>query len=82
MTHIPKGPDHLLTAAELAEALNVPLSWVREKTGRNLIPHYKLGKYARYDLTEVMEYFEKKAQPTSPQTAAEFLRRKESGRRS
>lgn len=43
----------LMTVAETARALNVPVSWVYERTrrrGKERIPHIKLGKYLRFEL--------------------------------
>ena len=40
--------DRLLTAAEVAELLSVPVSWVREHTRSGRIPHVQLGHYVRY----------------------------------
>jgi excisionase family DNA binding protein len=40
--------DHLLTAADVAELLSVPVSWVREHTRSGRIPHVQLGHYVRY----------------------------------
>ncbi len=40
--------DHLLTAADVAERLSVPVSWVREHTRSGRIPHIQLGHYVRY----------------------------------
>lgn len=42
------GSDPLLTAAEVAELLSVPVSWVREHTRSGRIPHIQLGRYIRY----------------------------------
>jgi len=40
--------DRLLTAADVAELLSVPVSWVREHTRSGRIPHGQLGHYVRY----------------------------------
>jgi excisionase family DNA binding protein len=40
--------DCLLTAADVAELLSVPVSWVREHTRSGRIPHIQLGRYVRY----------------------------------
>jgi excisionase family DNA binding protein len=40
--------DRLLTAADVAELLSVPVSWVREHTRSGRIPHIQLGRYVRY----------------------------------
>ncbi len=51
------GPiQELLTAAELATALKVPISWVYDhshRRGRQKIPCIKLGKYLRFCWPEV-----------------------------
>jgi excisionase family DNA binding protein len=39
----------LLTAAEVAELLAVPESWVREATRSGRLPHVCLGRYRRYE---------------------------------
>lgn len=38
----------LLTAAEVAELLGVPASWVYEQSRRGRIPTVTLGRYRRY----------------------------------
>jgi excisionase family DNA binding protein len=38
----------LLTAAEVAELLGVPVSWVYEQSRRGRIPTVTLGRYRRY----------------------------------
>jgi len=46
----------LLTVAEIARSLNVPVSWVYERTrrrGAERIPHIKLGKYLRFESAAV-----------------------------
>ena len=44
----------LLTAEKLAEKLKVPESWVYEQSRLGNIPTHKLGRYIRFDLTEVL----------------------------
>lgn len=46
-------PERLLTAAEVAALLSVPVSWVREATRANHLPHLKLGRYRRYQRTAI-----------------------------
>jgi excisionase family DNA binding protein len=51
--------DKLLTVPEVADMLSVPVSWVYERTrGRGLqrIPHVKLGKYLRFDASEIRNW--------------------------
>ncbi len=46
--------DRLLTAKELADRLNVPLSWVYEQSRQGNIPTHRLGRYIRFDIHEVL----------------------------
>ena len=49
----------LLTVEEVAELLQVPKSWVYERTRRRALqqlPHLKLGKYLRFEESAVLEY--------------------------
>ncbi len=49
----PAFDKELVTVPVLAEYLNVPKSFIWSKTRSGKIPHYKVGKYLRYDLQEV-----------------------------
>jgi excisionase family DNA binding protein len=58
----PNIQDELLTVAEVAEVLKVPVSWVYERTRRKgveRIPHLKLGKYLRFHACEVREWLQR-----------------------
>ena len=49
----------LLNVQELAEKLNVPVSWIYDRTrngSTDHIPHYKIGKYLRFAEDEVIDY--------------------------
>ena len=48
--------ESLLTAAEVAERLSVPESWVREQTRAGRLPHLELGRYRRYEWPAVVEW--------------------------
>jgi excisionase family DNA binding protein len=48
--------DRLLDAAEVAELLHVPVSWVRAETRAGRIPHLELGRYKRYDRAAVLAW--------------------------
>ena len=51
--------ERLLTVRDLAEILNVPVSWVYARTAKGspeVIPHIRMGKYIRFDESEVSEY--------------------------
>lgn len=49
----------LLNIRELASLLNVPVSWIYDRTRKGSsvqIPHYKIGKYVRFDKDEVLKF--------------------------
>jgi excisionase family DNA binding protein len=46
--------QELLTADQLAERLNVPISWVYEQSRQGNIPTHRLGRYIRFNLNEVL----------------------------
>jgi len=48
------GVSRLLSPEELAQRLNLPLSWVYEQSRLGNIPTHKLGRYIRFDLHEVL----------------------------
>jgi excisionase family DNA binding protein len=65
--------ERLLTAAEIAELLSVPESWVRQETRADRLPHLTLGRYRRYDREAVLAWLEtqragqwRKHQPKAP----------------
>jgi excisionase family DNA binding protein len=47
-------PPPLLTPDELAAELKVPVSWVYEQSRQGKIPTHRLGRYIRFDLSEVL----------------------------
>jgi len=51
--------ERLLNAAEVAERLAVPESWVREQSrALDGIPHVRLGRYVRFEWEDVAEWLE------------------------
>ena len=50
----------LVTAQELSEVINVKLSWVRRAARESKIPFYKVGKYYRFDVDDVLDSMEVK----------------------
>jgi len=48
----------LLTAAEVAELLGVPESWVRDHTRAGHVPHVSLGRYVRYRESDVLAWID------------------------
>ncbi len=62
MPRVSADPEALLTAQEVAELLNVPVSWVYERTrrrGAGRLPHLKLGKYLRFEEQAVREFLDR-----------------------
>ena len=49
--------QNLLDVKQLAKYLNVPVSWVYNRAAKHGLPHIKLGKYIRFNMEEVEEYF-------------------------
>jgi len=58
--------DRLLTAAEVADWLAVPVSWVRESTRSGAMPHVELGRYRRYRQADVARWLEECTKPGRP----------------
>jgi excisionase family DNA binding protein len=57
--------EELLTVRDAARLLNVTVSWVYEHTRDNAedrLPFVKLGKYVRFDRTDLREYVDAKRQ--------------------
>ena len=58
-----KDEVHLLTVGEVAEFLQVPVSWVYQQTRRRChdrIPGFRLGKYWRFTSEDVTAWLEAK----------------------
>lgn len=45
----------LLTARQLSDILQVPVSWVYQKTRDKVLPVIKVGKHYRYDYMKVLD---------------------------
>ena len=45
---------NLVGAEELASHLGVGVQWVYDQIALGRIPHFKVGKYLRFDLDEVL----------------------------
>lgn len=50
--------DRLVTAAEVAQLLNMKESWVRDHTRQGNIPALRLGRFVRYSVPAVLEWAE------------------------
>ena len=54
--------EPLLTVQGVAELLRLPVSWVYARTrerSRNVLPHFKLGKYIRFKKSEVLAWLDR-----------------------
>jgi excisionase family DNA binding protein len=56
--------DELITVQDLAKRLNVPVSWIYQRTrrGQHSIPHIKLGKYVRFNWHQVFQFLQENNQ--------------------
>ena len=56
--------ENLITVEEMAAKLNVPVSWIYQRTrlGQKAIPHVRVGKYVRFNPDEVVAFFRKKGE--------------------
>ena len=54
-----RGERNLLTVHEVADLLQVPASWVYERTrrqGPEQLPHFKIGKYLRFEERALLDF--------------------------
>lgn len=52
------GSDALLNAAEVADLLGVPVSWVYQQSRLGRIPTVTLGRYRRYRRSAIAEWLD------------------------
>jgi excisionase family DNA binding protein len=50
--------QNLISIKEMARKINVPVSWLYFRTRTGEIPHFKVGKYVRFDPEKVMQWIE------------------------
>ena len=63
VTEAGRDEGHLLNVREVAEMLQVPISWVYGRTRRRSIerlPGYRLGKYWRFNETDINAWIERR----------------------
>lgn len=48
--------QNLIGINEMAKKLDVPPSWLYSRTRTNEIPHFKVGKYVKFDESEVWDW--------------------------
>ena len=53
--------EKLLTVQDLASRLNVPVTWIYQRTrlGQRALPHVRVGKYIPFNINEVMTFLRK-----------------------
>jgi excisionase family DNA binding protein len=51
-----QGIIELINLEQLAEKLGVKKSWVYQRTRTKQIPSYRIGKYLKFNETEVMDW--------------------------
>jgi len=59
----------LLTVEEVADMLQVPKSWIYERTrrrGQEQLPHLKVGKYLRFEELAVRDFLDRQRVGASP----------------
>jgi len=57
--------NQLVGPQEVARLLGVPVSFVYDRTRQSAsdpIPHFKLGKYVRFDLDQIQEWVKERIQ--------------------
>ena len=62
LAQVPEPRRSLLSVEEVAELLQVPVSWVYDRTrsrGVNRIPGFRLGKYWRFREADVLAWLER-----------------------
>jgi excisionase family DNA binding protein len=53
-----EASEPLVDATVIAELLSVPETWVLERARAGTIPHYRLGRYVRFRVSEVLAWVE------------------------
>lgn len=62
-----RDDSHLLTVGEVAQLLQVPVSWIYARTrhrSKDRLPGYRLGKYWRFDRSEILAWVESQRRDT------------------
>jgi excisionase family DNA binding protein len=55
-TQLSANNQRLADIDEAAKALNVPRSWLYERTRKNAVPCVRIGKYVRFDLDQLLAW--------------------------
>jgi excisionase family DNA binding protein len=67
--------EPLLTASEVAELLSVPESWVRQATREGRLPHVRLGRYRRYQQSQIEAWLKEQSNAPRPHSQPDLRSR-------
>jgi hypothetical protein len=59
-------PTSLLDAEGAGALLNVPATWLMAEARADRVPHVRLGKYVRFDRSELLEWVASRARGPKP----------------
>jgi len=74
ISNMVESTEKLLTPQDLADWLQVPLSWIYDRTrksGPERLPFYKIGRYLRFSIPEIEDYLRIKG--TSAENIGEMI---------
>jgi hypothetical protein len=66
----PVGPTSLLTAADAARLLSVDAQWLLRQAREARIPHFRIGRYVRFDPAAITEQCARLPRPPHPTATA------------
>jgi Helix-turn-helix domain len=65
-----ESPDALLDADQAATQLGVSSRWLEGSARAGIVPHYKLGRFIRFRVSEVAKHFRVVGAPLSAEDGA------------
>ena len=68
--------DRLLSVEQIVELLQVPRSWIYQRTSRKDLPFIKVGHYVRIWESDLQAYLDRQAVAAPQARESEFLRRR------
>lgn len=51
---------NLMTALDVAEMLQMKMSWVRQRVHKDELPYYKIGNLVRFNRTDIQRWLDTK----------------------
>ena len=61
-TTYPASQEPFVSVDVVARMLGVPTSWIYERTATRQIPHYRVGRYVRFRVSEVLDWLTAEAE--------------------